>query len=96
MRERSKPPFTKRLDALEVAPHRCGPVVARAGTPQHRVELVLDVLLPQQSPPVDVEVAAGDRRRPLNLASSRMASSVMTGKPILLVSAVPGEGVGRW
>ena len=55
-------PADVRLDALEVVVDGAVAVGPLARVPEHRVELVLDVLVADQATSVDVEVARGDRR----------------------------------
>src|SRR3546814_14971428 len=44
------------LDAIDVLVHGSVPVGALSGGSEHRLELVLDILLSNQAPSVDVEV----------------------------------------
>ena len=58
---RSNPPFTNASIRRRSSCTERWPLARCAGLPQHAVELVLDVLVPHESPSVDVEVARGDR-----------------------------------
>src|SRR3546814_15020742 len=49
------------LDAIDVLVHGSVPVGALSGGSEHRLELVLDILLSNQAPSVDVEVDGRDR-----------------------------------
>jgi hypothetical protein len=49
------------LDLAQVVVHRPVPVRSLARVTKHEIELLLHVLVPDQAPPVDVEVARRDR-----------------------------------
>src|SRR3546814_16213487 len=49
------------LDAIDVLVHGSVPVGALSGGSEHRLELVLDILLSKQSPSVEVAVDGRDR-----------------------------------